>query len=80
MTETHGYDHLFTRRTLLGPPDNRVLVPLLIQARHQRRQPSTVTRLLNEMGLPDVAVHPGYQVRVQTLGAFSPSGSLEKWW
>ncbi len=68
LTETHGYDHLFTRHALLGPPDNRVLVPLLLEAR--RRRPGTVERLLNEMGLPRIEFHPGYQLRVQTLGPF----------
>jgi LuxR family maltose regulon positive regulatory protein len=70
LTETHGYDHLFTRRALLGPPDNRVLVPLLLEARHRRRRTATVARLLADMGLPDVEYHPGYQLRVQTLGPF----------
>jgi LuxR family maltose regulon positive regulatory protein len=70
LTETHGYDHLFTRRALLGPHSNRVLVPLLLEARRRRRRPSAVTRLLNAAGLPDVEVHPGYQLRVQTLGDF----------
>jgi DNA-binding SARP family transcriptional activator len=70
LTETHSYDHLFTRCALLGPPDNRVLIPLLLEARRQRRRPGTAERLLDEMGLPDVQFHPGYQLRVQTLGPF----------
>jgi LuxR family maltose regulon positive regulatory protein len=70
LTETHGYDHLFTRRALLGPPDNRILVPLLLEARQRRRRTATADRLLADMGLPDVEYHPGYQLRVQTLGPF----------
>jgi DNA-binding SARP family transcriptional activator len=68
--EAHGYDHLFTRRALLGPPDNRMLVPMLLAARDQRTRPATVNRLLTGMGLPHVQVHPGYQLRVQMLGPF----------
>jgi LuxR family maltose regulon positive regulatory protein len=70
LTESHGYDHLFTRRALLGPPDNRILVPLLLKARRHSRRPATASRLLEQMGLPDVEFHPGYQLRVQTLGPF----------
>ncbi len=70
LCETHGYDFLFTRSTLLGPPDPRRLVPLLIEARRRRLRAAYVTRLLNAIGLPEVQVHPGYQLRVQVLGAF----------
>lgn len=70
LCEAHQYDFLFTRPTLLGPPDPRRLVPLLLEARARRIRPAYVTRLLNEIGLPAVQVHPGYQLRVQTLGAF----------
>lgn len=78
LTETHGYDHLFTQRALLGPPDNRVLVPLLLKARRRRVRLGTVTRLLDRMGLPDVEFHPGYRLRVQTLGPFSVWRGAEK--
>jgi DNA-binding SARP family transcriptional activator len=70
LTETHGYDHLFTRRALLGPPDNRILAPLLLEARRRRRRPGTATRLLDQLGLQEIEFHPGYQLRVQTLGPF----------
>jgi LuxR family maltose regulon positive regulatory protein len=42
----------------------------LIEARRQRCRPAYAARLLAEIGLPDIEVHPGYQLRVQTLGAF----------
>ena len=65
-----GYDFLLTRPSLLGPPDERVLVPLLILARQQGWESGYVSRLLSEMGLAEVAFHPGYQLRVFTLGSF----------
>lgn len=68
LCEAHGYNFLFTTRTLLGPPDPRHLVPLLIEARNRRLRPAYATRLLAELGLPQIKVHPGYQLRVQTLG------------
>ncbi len=70
LCETCGYDFLFTAPSLLGPPDVRRLVPLLLAARAHRSRPAYVTRLLADLGLPDIEVHPGYQLRVQTLGAF----------
>jgi ATP/maltotriose-dependent transcriptional regulator MalT/DNA-binding SARP family transcriptional activator len=68
LCDSHHYDFLLTRATLLGPLDPRRLVPALLEAR--RCRPAYVARLLAEIGLPAVRLHPGYQLRVQTLGAF----------
>ena len=70
LCETHGYHFLFTAPTLLGPPDPRRLVPLLLEARARKRRPAYAARLLADLGLPDIQMHPGYQLRLQTLGAF----------
>jgi ATP/maltotriose-dependent transcriptional regulator MalT/DNA-binding SARP family transcriptional activator len=70
LSREHHYDFLFTRHTLLGPPDPRALVPLLIDARNRGTFRAYANRLLAEMGLADVEVHPGYQLRVQVLGSF----------
>ncbi len=43
---------------------------MLIEARNRRIRPAYVSRVLASLGLPDIDVHPGYQLRVQTLGAF----------
>ncbi len=69
LAEAHGYDFLFTAPSLLSPPDSRQIVPLLLHAR-RGRHPATVAQLLATLGLQGVQVHPGYQLRVQTLGAF----------
>ena len=66
----HGYDWLFLRPTLLGPPDPRRMVPLLLQARSGERFRSYAGSLLGRLGLSRLELHPGYQLRVQTLGAF----------
>ncbi len=73
LVQEHGYDHLFKAKTLLGPPDERALVPLLLYAREQGSgQPwgRTADRLLAGLGLDSLRLHPGYQLRVQTLGQF----------
>ena len=66
----HGYDWLFLRRTLLGPREPRQVVPLLLQARQHERWRPYAGSLLHRLGLDEVELHPGYQLRVQTLGAF----------
>jgi LuxR family maltose regulon positive regulatory protein len=78
LTERHEYHHLFTQRAILGPPDNRVLVPLLLEARRRQIRPATATLLLRQMGLPDLAYHPGYCLRVRTLGPFRVWRGSEK--
>lgn len=66
----HGYDFLLTRPTLLGPPDERVLIPLLILARNLGWEAAHAARLLGSLGLAGIEFHPGYQLHVTTLGSF----------
>jgi LuxR family maltose regulon positive regulatory protein len=65
-----GYDFLFTRPSLIGPPDERLMVPLLIMARQQSWEISYSTQLLEGMGLSGIELHPGYRLGIQTLGGF----------
>jgi len=67
----HDYRFLFTRPTLLGPPSERELVPLLVLARDEDWEGSFARELLNEIGLPEIIIHPGYQLKVHTLGKFN---------
>jgi DNA-binding SARP family transcriptional activator len=66
----HGYDFLFTCPTLLGPFNERILVPLLILARDQGWQGTYPAKLLNALKLTDIQFHPGYQLRIETLGTY----------
>jgi DNA-binding SARP family transcriptional activator len=51
---------------------------MLIEARNRRCRAAHISRVLAGLGLPDIDVHPGYQLRVQTLGAFRAwRGDLE---
>lgn len=68
--QQHGYDFLFTQRTLMGPPDPRLLAPLLLFAREEEVQTAVAETLLTQLGLSQVELHPGYRLRVQTLGDF----------
>ncbi|MEJ2300292.1 MAG: BTAD domain-containing putative transcriptional regulator [Anaerolineales bacterium] len=65
-----SYDFLFTLPSLLGPLDVRTLVPLLILARDQGWEGGYASHLLDVIGLPEIKLHPGYQLRVHTLGSF----------
>jgi LuxR family transcriptional regulator, maltose regulon positive regulatory protein len=76
--QSYGYDFLFMRPVLLGPPDPHALVPLLLFARDHglAALPSSgsvqavAERLLDQLGLSRIQIHPGYQLRLQTLGPF----------
>jgi ATP/maltotriose-dependent transcriptional regulator MalT/DNA-binding SARP family transcriptional activator len=70
LCEAHGYAFLFTAPSMLAPPDSRCLIPMLLAARARAIRPGYVARLLHALGVPAAPVHPGYQLRVQTLGAF----------
>ena len=66
----HGYGFLFLRPSLLGTPDERLFIPLLNYARKAGLETVYIDQLLDELGLPSIELHPGYQLRVQTLGGF----------
>ena len=70
VSRTGDYGFLFTRPSLLGAPDERIFIPLLIMARDKGWENAYSSHLLNEIGLPDIAYHPGYQLRISTLGTF----------
>ena len=70
LVREHAYTCLFTHKTLLGPPDPRRSVPLLLFARDTRRQQAYAQNVLARMGLERLELHPGYRLRVQTLGTF----------
>ncbi len=70
LTQTHSYNYLFQRRTLLGPPDPRIMVPILILARESNIHAFIARQILSQMGLEKVQLHPGYQLRLQLFGSF----------
>lgn len=70
LCESEGYDFLLTTPTLLGVTEPRQVVPLLLAVRANPRWQGYVRRLLTGLGLAEVESHPGYQLRVFTLGRF----------
>lgn len=69
LAQAEGYDYLFLRRSMSGPPDARRVVPLLLFARDQGIQGDYALRLLEALGLARLELHPGYRIKVQTFGA-----------
>lgn len=70
LSQAHGYDFLFTKVSLLGLPDVRRILPLLLQAQQNVQYTRYVGDLLTQLGLPNLEFHPGYQLRISTLGGF----------
>lgn len=70
ICQQNGYAFLFTRSSLLGPKDYRLFVPLLLHARQNGWESGYINRLLQEIGLTNIQIHPGFQLRVETLGGF----------
>ena len=68
--QQNGYYFIFTRPTLLGSSDERIFVPLLLDARQNDWESGFVDRLLDILGLKNVSIHPGFKLRVQMLGSF----------
>jgi len=66
----HDYGFLFERSTLLGAPDPRIFVPLLIFGRKSGWNSSYANQLLENLGIKNVAIHPGYKLSIETLGSF----------
>jgi len=69
-TQANGYAFLFTRRTLYGPRDTQALIPLLSEAQKRGVCADYAAWLLTELGIPNAENHPGFTLRIRTLGGF----------
>lgn len=70
LAQTGRYDFLLQKRTLAGPRNIKQMAPLLIEAQKQKIQPHYVNHLLTGLGLEQMTYHPGYTLRIETLGGF----------
>lgn len=70
LCESHGYDFLLTRASLFGLPDPRLALPALLALRRLGTRPGYLEAVLARLGLAQLRLHPGYQLRVQALGGF----------
>ncbi|ALC92328.1 transcriptional regulator [Bacillus sp. FJAT-18017] len=70
LMKTGEYEFFVKKRTTFGPRDMQVFAPMLIEAVKEAVMPSYAEKLLEDLNLPRLSAHPGYTVRVQTLGRF----------
>ena len=70
LMKSGGYEFFLKKRTTFGPRDLQVFAPMLIEAVKQSIVPSYAEKLLEDMKLPRLNAHPGYTLKVQTLGQF----------
>lgn len=70
LMQSGEYDFLLHRPTMFTPRDVQKLMPILIEAKRRQVSPNYVSQLLGDLGLQNVSFHPGYTLRIQTLGQF----------
>lgn len=70
LVQIHEYEFFFHRRSIFGPRDLQLFVPLLIECMKQEIQTPYVRKVLQDLGIAVFDSHPGYSIRVQTLGQF----------
>ncbi|AST90524.1 MULTISPECIES: BTAD domain-containing putative transcriptional regulator [Sutcliffiella] len=68
--QTGDYEFILFKKTLFGPKDLQQFTPILLEAQKRDIHSAYVTSLLNELGFSHMKNHPGYTVRIQTLGSF----------
>ncbi|MRH43657.1 transcriptional regulator [Aquibacillus halophilus] len=66
--QTGGYEFFLTKRTTFGPYDIQSLVPLLLQAQKSNIHSLFISKIISELGLSSIENHPGYTLKIQTLG------------
>ncbi|WP_312117140.1 BTAD domain-containing putative transcriptional regulator [Brevibacillus reuszeri] len=70
LMQSGEYHFLLQRPTMLTPQDVQQLMPVLLEAERRQVFPDYVSQLLNDLGLQNVTFHPGYTLRIQTMGKF----------
>ncbi|NEZ02129.1 transcriptional regulator [Bacillus shackletonii] len=65
-----NYEFIFLRKTPFSPKDLQSIMPLLIKAKELNVHSAFTYRILKEMGYEELDSHPGYTLKVETLGIF----------
>ncbi|MYL35050.1 transcriptional regulator [Pontibacillus yanchengensis] len=68
LIQTTGYEFFFHERTTFGPIDLQNCVPLLFKAQEMKIHEHYVSKVIYDLGYGSMDHHPGYTLRVQTLG------------
>jgi LuxR family transcriptional regulator, maltose regulon positive regulatory protein len=70
MVQEHDFEFFFQKVSMFSPRDLQMFVPLLIECAKEKIQKSYTVKVLQDMGITTLDSHPGYSIRVQTLGQF----------
>jgi LuxR family transcriptional regulator, maltose regulon positive regulatory protein len=70
LVQLHDFEFFFHKRSVFSPRDSQVFVPLLIECMKEENQKAFAVQILQQMGITTFDSHPGYSIRVQTLGSF----------
>lgn len=70
LVQKNDFEFFFHKVSVFSPRDLQMFVPLLIQCTKGDIQKSLVLKILQDMGITALDAHPGYSIRVQTLGQF----------
>ncbi len=70
IVQNNDFEFFFHKVSLFSPRDLQMTVPMLIECTKENIQKSYVMNILQGMGITTLNSHPGYSIRVQTLGQF----------
>lgn len=71
IVKSLNYQFFFMRKTLFGPNDLQVVLPLLLFAKNKKIESDFVVELLKSLGVKeDLSYHPGYTLTIKTFGDF----------
>ena len=70
VIQENEFSFVFKSISLLGARDYTTFLPLLTEAYNLRIMPDYVKQILLELGLEPGVAHPGYTLRIETLGKF----------
>ncbi|MFP7297470.1 BTAD domain-containing putative transcriptional regulator [Neobacillus niacini] len=70
LVQQKEFEFFFHKISVFGPRDLQMVVPLLIECIKHDIQKSYAVKILQDMGITTLDSHPGYSIRVQTLGQF----------
>lgn len=70
LVQTYEFEFFFHKVSLFSPRDLQMIVPLLIDCVKNNIQKSYSIKILQDMKIATLESHPGYSIRVQTLGQF----------
>lgn len=73
LVARHGYEFIFRTRSFFGHKDLQINIPLFLEVQSRSSSDENqllVSHLLKEMGFGQVKFHPGYTLKIETLGGF----------